>query len=195
MNQLDHLIVFLPGPELIGDLFPGPGGLELDQGRRHDGQGTRNRRAIFANCYLELLWVDDVAAARRSGLRFEQRCTGGGCPFGVVYRGEQPTRNGFTKYTVPGGPVLQVLDDPQLPFLAVDVADELSPGRTHRQIQPEATTRLAGAVISCSTTPSQISVSMVSFVAGHPQITLELTGRAPLALRQTATAGPRWDWV
>ena len=95
----------------------------LDPGTRHVGQGTRNRRVIFDNCYLELVWVDSPVEANASGLRFEDRCAGRACPFGVVYRGKVPASvgasNGFVEYEVPGGPTLKILDDPHMPFIGV----------------------------------------------------------------------------
>jgi hypothetical protein len=119
--ELDHLIVFRRGP---GDVDVA--GLVLDEGTRHVGQGTRNRRIVFPDSYIELLWVDSPGEARASGLRFEERCTGDACPFGVVFRGRLPETVDLVEYTVPAGPTLLVGDDPRTPFLAVHEADDLS---------------------------------------------------------------------
>ena len=53
MLELDHLIAFLPGPP------EPPAGFFLDEGTRHVGQGTRNRRIRFPRHYVEMLWVDE----------------------------------------------------------------------------------------------------------------------------------------
>src|SRR5664279_1273237 len=124
MNQLDHLIVFLTGPDDVAALFPEPGDLNLDPGMRHVGQGTRNRRVIFGNCYLELVWVDSPVEARASGLRFEERCAGQACAFGVVFRGHVPDAPSFMKYTVPNGPSLKIMDRPRVPFIAAFDGDD-----------------------------------------------------------------------
>jgi hypothetical protein len=56
----------------------------------HPGQGTACRRFVFANAYLELVWVHDAAAARapatappRLWERWHRRGDGHTCPFGV----------------------------------------------------------------------------------------------------------------
>ncbi len=124
--ELDHVIVFVPGPDAIAPAwFPG---CTVEPGQRHTGQGTRNRRVVFPRTYVELLWVDDPQVHARTGLRFGPRCARepGACPFGVVLRGEvaEPDRGRFTPYVVPGGgPSLLLLrtalDRPELPFVAV----------------------------------------------------------------------------
>ena len=112
-------------------------GLFLDAGTRHVGQGARNRRALLSDCYLELVWIDSPADARASGLRFQQRCEGTACPFGVVFRGRAPGVPGFLDYTVPAGPTLKILDDPTLPIgcgIFEDADDDRS--RPPRQRRP-----------------------------------------------------------
>jgi hypothetical protein len=122
--ELDHVIVFVTGPETVASLFPG---FVLDQGMRHTGQGTRNRRVLFSRNYVEILWIDDPDQERRSGLGFAPRCEPDApCPFGVVLRGAvgEPDRARFVPYQVPaGGPALLLLEaarhDPNQPFVAV----------------------------------------------------------------------------
>lgn len=122
--ELDHVILFVPGPEAAAGLVPG---CVLDPGRRHDGQGTRNRRVHFARTYVEVLWIEDPAQERRTGLGFAARCASGtACPFGAVLRGRvsDDARARFVPYQVPGGgPALLLLaaarDDPDQPFVAV----------------------------------------------------------------------------
>ena len=83
--ELDHVIVCVAGPEGVAPLLPG---FVLDPGIRHGGQGTRNRRVFFPRNYVEILWVEDAEARRRSGLGGAARwAPGAPCPFGVVLRG------------------------------------------------------------------------------------------------------------
>jgi Glyoxalase-like domain len=66
-------------------------GWRLDAGSTHAGQGTRNRRLRWADCYLELLWVHDAAEARHNALRLDQRAAWertGASPFGIGLRGK-----------------------------------------------------------------------------------------------------------
>ena len=183
--RLDHLIVFLPEPA--------PGhipGLVLDPGTRHIGQGTRNRRILFPDSYIELLWIDVPADALASGLGFAERCAGGGCPFGVVLRGRLPDRTGFVEYTVPDGPALLVRDDPAAPFLAVNETDDLDTLRPDRRLGPEWINRgtaIERAEIACPV-PPDIVVPGVSFGPGEPRLTVTLAGRdEPVSFRP---AGP-----
>jgi hypothetical protein len=122
--ELDHVIVFVAGPEAVAPLFPG---FTTDAGTRHAGQGTRNRRVLFSRNYIEILWIDDPADERRSGLGFAPRCVPDApCPFGFVLRGtvDEPDRVRYLPYQVPGdGPALLLLaaalHDPSQPFVAV----------------------------------------------------------------------------
>lgn len=67
---------------------------------RHPGQGTANRRFFFHDVMLELLWVEDEAAAGSAPIRrtrLLERWRGrrsGACPFGICLRpgfaGERP---------------------------------------------------------------------------------------------------------
>jgi hypothetical protein len=101
--ELDHVILVVPGPDHAAARLPG---CTLDQGTRHAGQGTSNRRAFFHRSYVELLWIDAPEDERRSGLGFAERATpGAACPLGVVLRGQVPglDRTLFTSYTVPDG--------------------------------------------------------------------------------------------
>jgi hypothetical protein len=173
--QLDHLIVFLPdaaGADVAG--------LVLDPGVRHAGQGTRNRRILFPDSYIELLWIDDPADALVSGLSFVRRCTGDGCPFGVVLRGRLPDRSGFVDYAVPDGPTLLVRDDPAAPFLAVHETDDLDLLRPARRMGAEWInhgTAIERAGISCPV-PPDVDPPGVRFEPGEPRLTVTLAGRA-----------------
>ncbi len=187
MIELDHLIVFLPAPPDVD-----PAGLVVDEGVRHVGQGTRNRRIVFPDSYVELLWVDAPDEARASGLRFEERCRGGACPFGVLVRGRRPAHPGFVAYTVPSGPALHVLDDPRAPFVAVHESDDLDAQRPARRMPPEHVnlgTAIAHAEIAWDGPPPDVVVPGVSFVPGGPELRVALTGRAePLRFRPRGDA-------
>lgn len=85
---LHHVFVFTaPGaPEADALLDVG---LVEGSPNTHPGQGTANRRFFFRNAMLELLWVHDVAEARRLSVarlglyeRWRGR-DGGASPFGV----------------------------------------------------------------------------------------------------------------
>ncbi|AFY96352.1 VOC family protein [Chamaesiphon minutus] len=67
-------------------------GLVEGSANTHPGQGTANRRFFFDNAMLELLWVDNEAAAysppiarTRLWERWLNR-TNGACPFGICLR-------------------------------------------------------------------------------------------------------------
>lgn len=186
--ELDHLIVFLAGPEDVDAARIDAAGLVLDGGTRHVGQGTRNRRIVFPDSYVELLWVDSPVEARASGLRFVDRCSGAACPFGVVARGRLPEHPGFVGYAVPGGPVLHVIDEPRTPFLAVHESDDLDRLRPARRMAPEyvnRSTAITHVEIACAA-PPELGVPGVSFVRGDPELRLTLTGRrTPLIFRRS----------
>jgi hypothetical protein len=62
----------------------------LDEGRRHAGQGTRNRRLRWPERFFELLWIEDEAEARANALRLDRRAawaTTGASPVGLAFRG------------------------------------------------------------------------------------------------------------
>jgi hypothetical protein len=188
VHELDHLIVFLRGPDDVDALRPGLADLILDEGTRHVGQGTRNRRIVFPDSYIELLWVDSRAEAQASGLRFTQRCTGDACPLGVVLRGPVPEHPGFVEYTVPAGPTLHILDDPRMPFLAVHGSDDLDRLRPARRMASECLNRarvIVRAEIACGMTPpDDFDVPQLSYVEGEPRLRLTLSGmREPLTFR------------
>lgn len=90
--DLDHLFVCVSGGG--GQEAEALLGLGLAEGEpnRHPGQGTACRRFIFANAYLELLWVSDPAEAQLEQTRplgLWERWAGrsaGACPFGVCFR-------------------------------------------------------------------------------------------------------------
>jgi hypothetical protein len=87
--ELDHAFCLVSDParsvrQLEAD------GWGLDAGQVHRGQGTRNRRVLWAEHYFELLWVIDAAEARSNPLRLDRRAdwtASGASPFGLGFRG------------------------------------------------------------------------------------------------------------
>src|SRR5215207_3796823 len=89
--ELDHVFICCsPGAPEADALVR----LGLSEGSRntHPGQGTANRRILFGNAFLELLWVSEPLEARseqtrrtRLWERWSQRALGA-CPFGIVFR-------------------------------------------------------------------------------------------------------------
>ena len=180
MLELDHLIAFLPGPP------DPPEGFFLDEGTRHVGQGTRNRRVRFPRHFLELLWVDDAAAEQASGLGFAARCARDAYPFGLVLRGTLPEGD-FRRYQVPDGPVLAIhRGTPDMPFLAVaELTDDQLNALPHKPTPPHRSgatgivaTRMTGAVPPGPALPG-VSLSP----DGDPSMRLLLDSGTPLVLR------------
>jgi hypothetical protein len=191
--ELDHVMVFVPGPDAIESTwFPG---CTVEPGQRHAGQGTGNRRVVFPRSYVELLWVDDPAAHERTGLGFGPRSARepGACPFGVVLRGRVPERDRgrFTPYVVPGGgPSLLLLratlDRPELPFVAVgEAADEDLASRwpTHRfdpafLHHPGGARGIRRATLRSTALPDlgALRPRDVAFAPGPPGLRLEVDG-------------------
>ncbi|MCA8956073.1 MAG: VOC family protein [Planctomycetes bacterium] len=104
-------------------------GFAIEPGQRHPGQGTANRRVLFHRNYLELLFVDDLAASRQNPLRLHRRLAPEAARIGVVARGRFPRGfdDAFEPYEPPYAPGLTIwvhsrsLRDPRLPmFLVLD---------------------------------------------------------------------------
>ncbi|MFF3223067.1 VOC family protein [Nocardia suismassiliense] len=98
--------------------------LVLDQGTRHRGQGTRNRRLSLGPLYLELLWVCDRAEAAGNPLRLDRRADWartGASPIGVGLRGQLPEhlRDQFWLYSDLGFPIWVQRGTPERPMVFV----------------------------------------------------------------------------
>src|SRR4051794_8737982 len=94
MLALDHVFCMVSPDDTWAAEFEAAGWV-LDAGSSHPGQGTRNRRLLWRDQFLELLWVEDEDAARRNPLRLDRRGrwrTSGASPFGFGYRGYLPER-------------------------------------------------------------------------------------------------------
>jgi len=89
--ELDHVFICTaPGAPEAEELIRF--GIVEGPSNRHPGQGTANRRFVFAGTFLELLWVENPVEAqsalvRRTGLweRWSQRDSGAS-PFGIGLR-------------------------------------------------------------------------------------------------------------
>lgn len=85
-------------------------GWQLDEGRAHAGQGTRNRRVFWQSSYLELLWVTDHAEAGANSVRLDRRADwvgSGASPFGFGLRGRlsEGALGEFWRYDGLGAPI------------------------------------------------------------------------------------------
>jgi Glyoxalase-like domain len=89
---LDHVFCAVDDPDQAVRGIQGAGWV-LDAGSVHAGQGTRNRRLVWREQYLELVWVADALEARTNPLRLDRRgdwLTTGASPFGFGLRGQLP---------------------------------------------------------------------------------------------------------
>lgn len=127
--ELDHLFLFTrsDGPEI--ELLAQMGFVETYR-RAHPGQGTANVCYCFDNLYLELLWVQDpdevrsAPIARTKLLERSRWRNNGACPFGIAWRGDEPTFGQptwpFQPPYLPAGvsiPVATDSDDPSQPMM------------------------------------------------------------------------------
>ena len=124
--ELDHLFCMVkPDGDWAARL--GDAGWHLDAGMTHAGQGSRNRRLRWPGCYLELLWVHDVAEARHNALRLDRRADWertGASPFGIGLRGRlsETERLDYWRYDGLPMPVWVHRDNeeaPERPFVFV----------------------------------------------------------------------------
>ena len=84
---LDHFFILTNEPKKAGDALVALG-LTESFSREHPGQGTENRRFVFANGMLELLYIRDPHEAEQGpakGLKLTQRLANTAhSPFGLV---------------------------------------------------------------------------------------------------------------
>jgi glyoxalase-like protein len=89
---LDHVSCVVDDPDQAVMRIQSAGWV-LDAGSVHAGQGTRNRRLVWREQYLELVWVADALEARTNPLRLDRRgdwVTTGASPLGFGLRGQLP---------------------------------------------------------------------------------------------------------
>ena len=93
--EIDHVIVCCDRGAPEAEALIAAGVLE-GSSNTHAGQGSANRRFFFDNAYVELLWIDDPAQAKREPARrtrlwdrWSRRDTSA-CPFGIAFRPSDP---------------------------------------------------------------------------------------------------------
>lgn len=95
MIEIDHVIICCDAGAPEADALTAAGLIE-GSANVHTGQGTANRRFFFRNAYIELLFVTDLAAAKREPSRRTRlwerwlRRRDDACPFGVATRPSDP---------------------------------------------------------------------------------------------------------
>jgi hypothetical protein len=88
--ELDHVFCMVGDLDEIANRIENAGWM-LDSGSVHPGQGTRNRRLVWPERYLELVGITDRREASASRVRMDRRAdwtSTGASPFGFGLRGE-----------------------------------------------------------------------------------------------------------
>jgi glyoxalase-like protein len=140
MLELDHVLCMVPPEDDWADRLQ-KAGRWLDAGTAHPGQGTRNRRLIWAEQYLELAWIENPAEARDNPLRLDLRAawrSTGASPFGVGLRGrpspaQQPA---FWLYSDLGFPIWIHRDNEDRPERPLMFVLDLPAHRGTDQVRP-----------------------------------------------------------
>lgn len=111
--ELDHIFCFC-APELPEATRAEAVGLRVNEGRRHENQGTANRSILFEKNYLEFIYLTSMEEAEGNPLKLHRRAnwnSTGVSPFGIALRGtigEQEKLN-FWEYRpsyLPSGVIL-----------------------------------------------------------------------------------------
>lgn len=63
-SGIDHVVIAVPDPDTAAAELTDAVGLAFTGGGRHPGLGTFNRLAFLGDAYLELIGIDDAAAAQ-----------------------------------------------------------------------------------------------------------------------------------
>jgi hypothetical protein len=125
---IDHIFICTSSGAPAAELLKRAGLIE-GQANRHPGQGTACRRFFFSNGMLELLWLEEEAAARSDQTqrtRLWERLAGPGpaSPFGIVLRSESNCPWRSWTYAPPTMPGLKLeiaadtdLDEPMWCFM------------------------------------------------------------------------------
>lgn len=193
MLELDHIFCMVSDLERAADRLERDG-WALDAGSEHRGQGTRNRRLVWTEQYLELLHVANPVEARANPLRLDRRAdwsSAGASPFGFGLRGQLPDafRHHFWLYEDLGLPIWVHHDNeraPERPLVFVlETAQADLERRRSRSRGPEQVERAPSATLREVRVHGPSPASVPSFVG--PPITsapgphhLELVvGRGP----------------
>jgi Glyoxalase-like domain len=173
-------------------------GLTEGTPNQHPGQGTACRRFFFRNAMLELIWVDDTAAAqseqtRRTNL-WDRWSTAsrGASPFGIILRsGSSPAEAcpfpswEYRPKTMPDLS-LQIasaagLDEPMWCYMPTGRApSEAPPERRQPLVHPAGFREITGVHLVCPPPPSE---SVTRDMADRKAITLEIGAEHLLDLR------------
>lgn len=90
MLELDHVFCMVGDLDEVATRIENAG-WTLDSGSVHSGQGTRNRRLVWPERYLELVGITDRREASTNRMRMDRRAewtSTGASPFGFGLRGE-----------------------------------------------------------------------------------------------------------
>jgi hypothetical protein len=88
--ELDHVFCMVGNLDEVASRVENAGWM-LDSGSVHSGQGTRNRRLVWPERYLELVGITDRREASANRMRMDRRAdwaSTGASPFGFGLRGE-----------------------------------------------------------------------------------------------------------
>ena len=88
--ELDHVFCMVGNLDEVASRVEDAGWM-LDSGSVHSGQGTRNRRLVWPERYLELVGITDRREASANRMRMDRRAdwtSTGASPFGFGLRGE-----------------------------------------------------------------------------------------------------------
>jgi hypothetical protein len=139
--ELDHVFCMVAPDRSAARRLEAAGWL-LDAGTEHPGQGTRNRRLAWADCYFELLWVSDPEQARANPLRLDRRGDwprSGASPVGIGLRGQltEADAGDYWLYDALGLPIWVHRDNeraPQRPLVFVlEIPDDALQSRRVRR--------------------------------------------------------------
>lgn len=92
--ELDHLFCFCDSSLSEIELLSSAG-FSIAPYRSHKGQGTANRRILFEENYIELIYLESLADAIQNPLALDKRAnweTTEACPFGIALRGSVPEK-------------------------------------------------------------------------------------------------------
>ncbi len=67
--QLDHVFIWVTKGAPEAKALENAGLTIQDRTNQHTGQGTASKIFIFANLYLEVIWIEDAQAAEKNGAR------------------------------------------------------------------------------------------------------------------------------